>query len=157
MTRPDTNTDNMRPVEILLVEDSPADIALTEEALLESKLRVHLHVVTNGEAAMAFLRHQKPYEAAPRPDLILLDLNLPKKTGREVLAEVKTDPVLSTIPVVVMTVSKDERDILESYRLHANCYIRKPVKFVEFIEIVKSIESFWFTIVTLPPNAGTQA
>lgn len=155
MTRPDTNTDNLRPVEILLVEDSPADIALTEEALLESKLRVNLHVVTNGEAAMAFLRRLDPYGAVPRPDLILLDLNLPKKTGREVLAEVKTDPSLSPIPVVVMTVSKDERDVLESYRLHANCYIRKPVKFGEFIEIVKSIESFWFTIVTLPPKAGS--
>ena len=153
----DTNSDYPRPVEILLVEDSPADVALTEEALLESKLHNNLHVVTDGEAAMAFLRRQDPYGAAPRPDLILLDLNLPKKTGREVLAEIKSDVSLSLIPIVIMTVSKDERDILESYRLHANCYIRKPVKFVEFIEIVKSIESFWFTIVTLPPNAGTQA
>lgn len=155
MNGSDTNSDNPRSVEILLVEDSPADVALTEEALLESKLRNNLHVVTDGEAAMAFLRRQDPYEAAPRPDLILLDLNLPKKTGREVLAEIKSDPALSMIPVVIMTVSKDERDILESYRLHVNCYIRKPVKFGEFIEIVKSIEAFWFTIVTLPPNVGT--
>ncbi len=155
MNGPDTNSDYPRPVEILLVEDSPADVALTEEALLESKLHNNLHVVTDGEAAMAFLRRQDPYEAAPRPDLILLDLNLPKKTGREVLAEIKSDPSLSPIPIVIMTVSKDERDILESYRLHANCYIRKPVKFGEFIEIVKSIEAFWFTIVTLPPNTGT--
>ena len=156
MTEPDTNPAYPRPVEILLVEDSPADIALTEEALLESKLHNHLHIVTDGEAAMAFLRHEAPYEAAPRPDLILLDLNLPKKNGREVLAEIKRDPSLSMIPIVIMTVSRDERDIVESYRLHANCYIRKPVRFREFIEIVKSIEDFWFTIVTLPPNAGNQ-
>ena len=156
MNEPDTTSGNPRPVEILLVEDSPADVALTEEALLESKLRNNLHVVTDGEAAMAFLRSEEPYTTAPRPDLILLDLNLPKKTGREVLAEIKADPSLSPIPVVIMTVSRDERDILESYRLHANCYIRKPVRFQEFIEIVKSIEDFWFSIVTLPPNAGNR-
>ncbi len=103
---------------------------------------------------MAFLRNTPPYTGKPRPDLILLDLNLPKKNGREVLAEIKADPSLSMIPVVIMTVSQDERDVLESYRLHANCYIRKPVKFEEFIKIVKSIESFWFTIVTLPPKTG---
>jgi two-component system, chemotaxis family, response regulator Rcp1 len=154
MNEPDTTSGNPRSVEILLVEDSPADVALTEEALLESKLRNNLHVVTDGEAAMAFLRGEEPYAAAPRPDLILLDLNLPKKAGREVLAEIKADPSLSPIPVVIMTVSRDERDILESYRLHANCYIRKPVRFREFIEIVKSIEDFWFSIVTLPPSAG---
>jgi two-component system, chemotaxis family, response regulator Rcp1 len=154
MNEPDTPPAHPRPVEILLVEDSPADIALTEEALLESKLRNHLHVVTDGEAAMAFLRREAPYGSVPRPDLILLDLNLPKKNGREVLAEIKADPSLSLIPIVIMTVSRDERDILESYRLHANCYIRKPVRFREFIEIVKSIEDFWFTIVTLPPNPG---
>ena len=144
-----------RPVEILLVEDSPADVALTQEALQDSKLRNNLHVVTDGEAAMAFLRQSGDYASKPRPDLILLDLNLPKKNGREVLAEIKTDPVLQLIPIVIMTVSQDERDILESYRLHANCYIRKPVKFAEFIEIVKSIESFWFSIVTLPPKPGS--
>jgi CheY-like chemotaxis protein len=145
----------IRPVEILLVEDSPADVALTQEALLDSKLRNNLHVVTDGEAAMAFLRQTGSYASKPRPDLILLDLNLPKKNGREVLAEIKEDPALRLIPVVIMTVSQDERDILESYRLHANCYIRKPVKFREFIEIVKSIESFWFSIVTLPPKPGS--
>ncbi len=156
MNDSDTNPAYPRPVEILLVEDSPADIALTEEALLESKLHNNLYVVTDGEAAMAFLRREPPHESAPRPDLILLDLNLPKKNGREVLAEIKCDPSLSMIPIVIMTVSRDERDILESYRLHANCYIRKPVRFREFIEIVKSIEDFWFSIVTLPPNAGNR-
>lgn len=149
-----TNPAYPRPVEILLVEDSPADIELTREALLESKLHNNLYVVTDGEAAMAFLRREPPHESVPRPDLILLDLNLPKKNGREVLAEIKCDPSLSMIPIVIMTVSRDERDILESYRLHANCYIRKPVRFREFIEIVKSIEDFWFSIVTLPPNSG---
>jgi CheY-like chemotaxis protein len=144
-----------RPVEILLVEDSPADVALTQEALQDSKLRNNLHVVTDGEAAIAFLRRTGMYASKPMPDLILLDLNLPKKNGREVLAEIKADPILRLIPVVIMTVSQDERDILESYRLHANCYIRKPVKFGEFIEIVKSIESFWFSIVTLPPKPGS--
>ena len=146
--------DPQRPIEILLVEDSPADIALTKEALQESKLLNHLSVVTDGEEAMAFLRNEGTFESAPKPDLILLDLNLPKKNGREVLAEIKADPMLRLIPVVIMTVSQDERDIFESYRLHANCYIRKPVKFGEFIEIVKSIEDFWFAIVTLPPKPG---
>jgi CheY-like chemotaxis protein len=154
MSKQQTNPEMSRPVEILLVEDSPADVALTQEALQESKLRNNLNIVTDGEAAMAFLRNTPPYAGKPRPDLILLDLNLPKKNGREVLAEIKADPSLSMIPVVIMTVSQDERDVLESYRLHANCYIRKPVKFEEFIKIVKSIESFWFTIVTLPPKAG---
>jgi chemotaxis family two-component system response regulator Rcp1 len=157
MTERDMNRPYPRPVEILLVEDSPADIELTREALLESKLHNNLQIVTDGEAAMAFLRREPPYDAAPRPDLILLDLNLPKKNGREVLAEIKCDSSLSMIPIVIMTVSKDERDIVESYRLHANCYIRKPVRFREFIEIVKSIEDFWFTIVTLPPNSETPA
>lgn len=152
MNKQPTNPELSRPVEILLVEDSPADVALTQEALQESKLRNNLHVVTDGEAALSFLRNTGPYAGKPRPDLILLDLNLPKKNGREVLSEIKSDPSLSMIPVVIMTVSQDERDILESYRLHANCYIRKPVKFEEFIKIVKSIESFWFTIVTLPPK-----
>jgi len=143
-----------RVVEILLVEDSPADIALTQEALLDSKLMNNLHVVMDGEAAMDFLSRRGRYAAMPRPDLVLLDLNLPRKNGREVLAEIKKDPNLSHIPVVVMTVSEDERDICESYRLHANCYIKKPVKFGEFIEIVKSIEEFWFSIVTLPLRCG---
>ena len=144
----------MRPIEILLVEDSPADIALTQEALLDSKLHNNLHVVTDGMEALAFLRREGAYREAPVPDLVLLDLNLPKLTGREVLAEIKGDAVLCVIPVVIMTVSKDEQDVLESYRLHANCYIRKPVRFGEFIEIVNSIEAFWFSIVTLPPGSG---
>jgi len=152
MTQTTTNL-NIRPVEILLVEDSPADVALTREALGDSKLSNNLYVVTDGEAAMAFLQNRGPYVNMPRPDLILLDLNLPKKTGLEVLKEIKDDERLSLIPVVIMTVSKDERDIVESYRMHANCYIRKPVKFGEFIEIVKSIEDFWFSIVTLPPKS----
>jgi two-component system response regulator len=153
MNEPDTRTPYPRPVEILLVEDSPADVALTQEALQESKLHNNLHVVTDGEAAMEFLRREPPYESVPRPDLIILDLNLPKKTGREVLAEVKADASLRPIPIVIMTVSEDERDVIESYRLHANCYIRKPVRFREFIEIVKSIQDFWFSIVTMPPNS----
>jgi CheY-like chemotaxis protein len=154
MNEPVISQGPKRPIEILLVEDSPADIALTEEALQESKLINHLSVVVDGEEAMTFLRNEGRYGSAPKPDLILLDLNLPKKTGREVLAEIKSDPSLCMIPVVIMTVSQDERDIFESYRLHANCYIRKPVNFGEFIEIVKSIENFWFTIVTLPPKPG---
>jgi chemotaxis family two-component system response regulator Rcp1 len=149
----DTNQ-TLRAVEILLVEDSPADIALTREALEESKLHNNLYVVTDGEEAMDFLHKKDKYASMPKPDLILLDLNLPKKNGLEVLREVKEEDSLRLIPVVIMTVSKDEKDIVESYRLHANCYIRKPVKFGEFIEIVKSIEDFWFSIVTLPPNPG---
>jgi len=141
-----------RPVEILLVEDSPADVALTQEALQDSKLSNNLYVVTDGEEALKFLHRTGKYSSMPMPDLILLDLNLPKKTGLEVLREIKSDERLSMVPVVIMTVSKDEKDIVESYRLHANCYIRKPVKFGEFIEIVKSIEDFWFSIVTLPPK-----
>ena len=155
MNERDPNQKFPRPVEILLVEDSPADIALTQEALLDSKLHNNLHVVTDGEEAMAFLHQSGKYSSAPKPDLILLDLNLPKKNGREVLSEIKEDESLRLIPVVIMTVSKDEKDILESYRLHANCYIKKPVKFGEFIEIVKSIEDFWFSIVTLPPRPGS--
>ncbi len=147
----DTNQ-TLRAVEILLVEDSPADIALTQEALEDSKLHNNLYVVTDGEEAMDFLHKKGNYASMPKPDLILLDLNLPKKNGLEVLREVKDEDSLRLIPVVIMTVSKDEKDIVESYRLHANCYIRKPVKFGEFIEIVKSIEDFWFSIVTLPPN-----
>jgi chemotaxis family two-component system response regulator Rcp1 len=143
-----------KAVEILLVEDSPADIALTREALEDSKLRNNLYVVTDGEEAVSFLRKTGKYASMPKPDLILLDLNLPKKNGLEVLREIKADDSLRLIPVVIMTVSKDEKDVVESYRLNANCYIRKPVRFGEFIEIVKSIENFWFSIVTLPPHNG---
>ncbi|MCC7566351.1 MAG: response regulator [Methanomicrobiaceae archaeon] len=143
-----------RSAEILLVEDSTADIALIQEALLESKLLNNLHVVTDGEEAMAFLRNEGRHASAPRPDLILLDLNLPRKNGREVLTEIKQDASLSIIPVVILTVSEDEKDIFESYRLHANCYIKKPVQFADFIKIVQSIENYWFTIVTLPHRPG---
>ncbi len=154
MNKPEKNMNLPTAVEILLVEDSPADIELTREALLDSKLANNLHVVTDGVEAMNFLRRTGMYTSVPRPDLILLDLNLPRKNGREVLSEIKADPALALIPVVIMTVSQDEKDVFESYRLHANCYIRKPVNFGEFIGIVRSIENFWFTIVTLPPKSG---
>ena len=139
-----------RPVEILLVDDSPADVALTQEAFSDNKLCNNLSVVNNGVEAMDFLHKIGRYSSVPTPDIILLDLNMPRKDGREVLAEIKADNVLKYIPVVIMTVSKDDKDILESYRLHANCYISKPVKFEDFAEIVRSFENFWFSIVTLP-------
>ena len=139
-----------RPVEILLVEDSPGDARLTREALREGTVRNHLHVATDGAEALAFLRQAGTYAAAPRPDVILLDLNLPKKDGREVLAEIKADHDLRRIPVVILTTSQDERDILRAYELHANCYITKPVDLDQFIAVIQSIESFWLTIVTLP-------
>jgi chemotaxis family two-component system response regulator Rcp1 len=141
-----------RPIEILMVEDNPGDIRLTVEALKEGKVRNNLHTVGDGEEALAFLRRQGPYAEAPRPDLILLDLNLPKKTGQEVLAEIKEDPDLRRIPVVILTVSEAEADILKTYNLHANCYITKPVDLDRFIEVVKSIEDFWLTVVMLPPK-----
>jgi CheY-like chemotaxis protein len=139
-----------RPVEILLVDDNPADVTLTQEAFLENKLCNNLNVVNDGVEAMDFLRKRGQYASAPTPDVILLDLNMPRKDGREVLEEIKADDVLRYIPVVIMTVSKDDKDILESYRLHANCYIKKPVKFAEFVEVVKALENFWFSVVTLP-------
>jgi CheY-like chemotaxis protein len=140
----------MRPIEILLVEDNPGDVRLTLEALKEGKLSNHLSVAEDGVAALAFLRREGAFAAAPRPDLILLDLNLPKRDGREVLSEIKADPDLRRIPVVVLTTSKAERDIVKSYDLHANCYITKPVVLEDFLEVIRSIESFWLTIVTLP-------
>jgi len=139
-----------RPIDILLVEDNPGDVDLAREGLAEGKIRNILHVVEDGEEAMAYLRRQGKYTDAVRPDLILLDLNLPRKDGREVLAEVKADEDLKQIPVVVLTTSKSEEDILKSYKLHANCYITKPLNFTRFIEVVKAIESFWLTIVALP-------
>jgi CheY-like chemotaxis protein len=143
-----------QPVEILLVEDNEADARLTKEALSDSKLRNELNVVTDGVEAMAFLRRAGRYADAPQPDIILLDLNLPKKDGRQVLAEMKDDPDLKHIPVVVLTTSEAEQDILKSYELHANCYITKPVDLDSFIEIVRSIENFWLTIVKLPTHVG---
>lgn len=141
-----------RPVEILLVEDNPGDVRLTREALRESKLRTNLHVASDGVEALAFLRRAGRYAAAPRPDLILLDLNLPRKDGREVLAEIKADEDLRTIPVVILTTSRAEADIVRTYNLHANAYVTKPVDLDQFITVVQSIESFWFEIVTLPPG-----
>lgn len=141
-----------RPAEVLLVEDNPSDVRLTQEAMKEGRLLNRMHTVGDGEAAIKFLTRQHPYENAPRPDLILLDLNLPKKSGREVLAEIKQLDELKTIPVVVLTTSKAEEDILKTYELHANCYITKPVDLEKFILVVKSIESFWLSIVNLPRN-----
>jgi chemotaxis family two-component system response regulator Rcp1 len=143
---------NRGAVEILLVEDNPGDVRLTQEALKEAKVRNNLYVVEDGVAAMEFLRRQGPYADSPQPDLILLDLNLPKKDGREVLAEIKQEPNLMRIPVVVLTTSRAEEDVLRSYDLHANCYVTKPVDLDQFITIVKSIEDFWLTIVRLPKD-----
>jgi two-component system, chemotaxis family, response regulator Rcp1 len=144
----------VNPVEILLVEDNPGDVDLTREALGECKIRNELQVVNNGEEAMDYLRHLGKYADAVKPDLILLDLNLPKKDGREVLAEIKSDENLKRIPVVILTTSKSEEDILKTYNLHANCFITKPIDFAQFIKVVKSIEDFWLTIVKLPPNGA---
>ena len=145
------NRDETHPIEILLVEDSPSDTDLTVEALKDFKVRNHVSIVEDGVLAMQFLRRQGPYAQAPRPDLIMLDLNLPRKDGREVLAEIKADDSLKTIPIVVLTTSRAEQDILRAYQLSANCYINKPVDFTQFLEVVRSIESFWLFVVTLPP------
>ena len=148
-----TEKDRMKPVEILLVEDSPTDALLAKEALEDSKVRNHLHVVVDGVEALEFLRRQGKHADAPRPDLVLLDLNLPKKDGRQVLKEIKDDEQLRLIPVVVLTTSTAETDVLKTYGLHANCYIVKPVDFEKFAEVVRAIENFWFVIVTLPSGA----
>ena len=144
--------DVVLPVEILLIEDNPGDVRLTMEALKEAKVINNLTVLKDGMEALAFLRREGPYAKAPRPHLILLDLNLPKKDGREVLAEVKADEALKRIPVVVLTTSEDEQDVLKSYNLHANCYVTKPVDLERFIKVVRSIEDFWLGIVMLPVN-----
>jgi CheY-like chemotaxis protein len=141
-----------RPIEILLVEDSPSDTDLTVEALRKGKVLNHLSIVDDGEKAMKFLRQQGDYAGEPRPDVILLDLNLPRKDGREVLAEIKADEKLRSIPVVVLTTSHAEQDILRVYQLNGNCYITKPVDFQQFIEVVKAIKDFWLTVVKLPPK-----
>lgn len=146
------NQETCRPIELLLVEDNPGDVRLTQEALREGKVRNHLHVAADGVEAMAYLRREGRHAQARQPDLILLDLNLPKKSGREVLAEIKEDPKLRRIPVVILTVSKAEEDVLKSYNLHANCYITKPVDLDQFLGVVKSIEDFWLTVVMLPPR-----
>ncbi len=142
----------MKPIEILLVEDNPGDARLTREALALSKIRNHLHLTRDGEEAMAFLRQEAPFEDAPRPDLVLLDLNLPRRDGREVLEDIKKDPGLKTIPVVVLTSSQAEEDILRTYRLHANCFITKPADLEHLTKVVQGIEQFWFTLVRLPPE-----
>jgi chemotaxis family two-component system response regulator Rcp1 len=141
-----------KPIEILLVEDNPGDVRLTQEALKDGKVLNNLHVVEDGVEAMAFLRREGQRTGAVHPDVILLDLNLPRKDGREVLAEIKADPDLRRIPVVVLTTSHAEQDVLKSYDLHANCYITKPVDLDQFIMVIKSVEDFWFTIVKLPPD-----
>lgn len=143
---------NVKIVEILLVEDSPSDAALTVQALKEGKFTNKLYRVKDGVEAMEYLKHKGQFANAARPDLILLDLNLPRKDGREVLAELKADKELKTIPVVVLTTSASEVDIMHSYELHANCYITKPVDFGQFEKVVKSIENFWLSVVTLPQN-----
>ncbi|HWT83277.1 MAG TPA: response regulator [Candidatus Methylomirabilis sp.] len=138
------------PVEILLVEDNPGDTLLTREAFKECKLQNAMHHVDDGVEAMAFLRREGPYADRPRPDLILLDLNLPRMDGREVLAEIKRDEQLKHIPVIILTTSDDERDVLKAYNLHANCFITKPISLERFLGVVRSIEEFWLTIVRLP-------
>jgi len=145
-----SNPPQQRPIEILMVEDSPSDAQLTIEALHAAKIVNRLSHVEDGVEALRFLRREGPYADAPRPDLILLDLNLPRKDGREVLDELKRDPDLKVIPVVVLTTSRSEQDVLRSYQLHANCYITKPVDFTQFMGVVKAIEHFWLTVVTLP-------
>jgi CheY-like chemotaxis protein len=147
----DTEGSN-RLVNILLVEDNPGDVRLTQEAFKEGKIQNSLYVVGDGEEAIAFLRRENEYATKPAIDLILLDLNLPRKDGREVLSEIKQDPDLKSIPVVVLTTSKAEEDIIRSYNLHANCYVTKPLGLVQFITVVKSIEDFWLTVVKLPPE-----
>jgi two-component system, chemotaxis family, response regulator Rcp1 len=138
------------PIEVLLVEDSPGDVRLTQEAFKDAKVHINLHVASDGAKAIIFLRREGEHSNAPRPDLILLDLNLPKKDGREVLAEIKGDPGLKSIPVVILTTSSSEADILRSYQLHANCYITKPVGLEGFLTVVKSIDNFWLSVVKLP-------
>ena len=142
--------DANRPVEILLVEDNPGDERLTREALKEGKVYSNLHWVKDGVEAMEFLRREGKYKDVPRPDIILLDLNLPKKDGREVLQDIKNDDALKRIPVVVLTTSKAEEDVLRTYNLHANCFVTKPVDLDKFMVVVKSIDDFWLTVVTLP-------
>lgn len=143
-----------RPVEILLVEDNPGDVRLTEEAFKEGKLSNNLSVAGDGVEALAFLRQEGEYASSPRPDLILLDLNLPLKSGHEVLREIKSDPAIRRIPVIILTTSSAEQDILSTYDLHANCYITKPVDLNQFMKIIQSIESFWLSIVELPSGLG---
>jgi CheY-like chemotaxis protein len=142
--------ENLKLVEILLIEDNPGDARLTQEALKDGKVRNILHIVYDGEEATDFLFKRNQYKNASRPDLIILDLNLPKKNGQEVLAEIKADDSLKSIPVIILTISKQEQDIIRSYNLHANCFLIKPIDLNQFFEVIKSIEDFWLTLVKLP-------
>lgn len=146
----------IKSVEILLVEDNSGDIRLTKEAMKDAKIINNLNVVEDGVEALAYLRKEGKFKGVKRPDLILLDINLPKKNGREVLAEIKQDIYLKQIPVVILTISNAEEDIINTYELHANCYITKPVDMEQFTKVVKSIDNFWFSIVKLPPNKNSQ-
>ena len=145
-----TDIESLKPAQVLLVEDNEDDVELTLEALKESKIRMDIHVASDGVEAMKFLRGQDEYKNKSRPDLILLDLNMPKMDGREVLAEIRKDEELTDLPVVVLTTSQNEDDILNAYKMHANCYVSKPVDFIRFTEIVKQIEGFWLQLVKLP-------
>lgn len=142
---------NLRAIHVLLVEDSPTDLLMTREALEHAKVILNLHTVEDGVEALEFLRRSGKYAGVPRPDIILLDLNLPRKDGREVLAEIKSDPSLKSIPVIILTTSKADEDIAKAYGSHANCFITKPVGFANFNEVMRSIERFWFVVVSLPP------
>lgn len=145
-----------RVVSILLVEDSPADIELTRQALAEAEISNEVHVVGDGDAAGRYLRREEPYTDAPRPDLVLLDLNLPRKDGRELLLEIKRDPALQMIPVVVLTTSASDEDIAFAYREHANSYVRKPVRLRDFIRVIRAVDDFWLGVATLPPRERTR-
>ena len=144
------NMDTNQQIEILMAEDSPTDLAIAQEAIKSSKLLNRLHTVSNGEEVLAFLRREDPFTRAPVPDLILLDVNMPRKTGLEVLAEIKEHSGWKRIPVVMLTASKTERDLINAYEHHANCYIVKPVDFEQFVEVIRTIENFWFSVVKLP-------
>jgi two-component system, chemotaxis family, response regulator Rcp1 len=151
----DSQHGHAEPIEVLLVEDSVGDIRLTREAFKDARVHINLHVAADGVEAMAFLKREGPHADAPRPDLILLDLNLPKKDGRQVLKEIKESPTLGIIPVVILTTSASEADILRTYQLHANCYITKPVDLEGFLRVVKSIDSFWLSVVKLPYHVNS--
>jgi two-component system response regulator len=144
----------MDSIDILVVEDNPGDARLIKEVLNDNKIYSSLYIVNDGVEAMEFLHNHGKYSSVPKPDIIILDLNLPKRDGREVLAEIKSDDELKHIPIVIMTISQAEEDILKTYKLHANCYITKPIDLNEFIKVVKSIEDFWFSVVKLPPKSG---
>jgi chemotaxis family two-component system response regulator Rcp1 len=150
-----SSRNSLAPIEVLLVEDSVGDVRLTREAFKDAKVHINLHVAMDGDEAMSFLKRERQYADAPRPDLILLDLNLPRKDGREVLKEIKESPTLAIIPVVILTTSASEEDILRTYQLHANCYITKPVDLDGFLKVVKSIDTFWLSVVKLPRDASS--